>query len=462
MDFGGVDNTGVATCTAGLQAAIDWVSKNSNTKNILYFPNGTYKTGQLILKSNITIYFQDGVLIKGTENYLDYPVVHTLGNMDGAYRAFFETVPGAANIVIKGRGVIDPRGWKMWGSESAPSSTVKTFDFYKASHVVEQDIVIKNTDSWHHYVALSDNVSLTNVKCISPGHHWTDGFDFGCSRNCTVGDSLVYNKDDCTSNGSDQIDKEGRTQYNLTFNNNVLYTNFGTGLRISPCIDSDIYNVYCTNNYVVRCTHGVSSDTYQGYNSFGHAYNWYFTGNYFEITESDDIAFNLTQSTDGSRYNIFFDGDFFNSFGSKNSLITGYNPTASFDNCGFNNLWIANNNRNSALDAHITTNAFATNINFTQTSLGAATVSSVTKVSGIQDISAAGAADWFIANVDEKEMASSASISLLGTLNVSDIAGSPQFSYKDGAVNAGSQTSASGYTYGDFWQSIFLLKRGVE
>jgi hypothetical protein len=47
LDFRGVDHSGQSNSTAGIQAAIDWVSEHHQEKSILYFPDGVYRTGTL-------------------------------------------------------------------------------------------------------------------------------------------------------------------------------------------------------------------------------------------------------------------------------------------------------------------------------------------------------------------------------------------------------------------------------
>lgn len=67
LDFTGVDPTGVADSTTGLQAAITATRLQSGDQRILLWRKGTYKvTTGLILGSNQTIVFEQGVVINFT------------------------------------------------------------------------------------------------------------------------------------------------------------------------------------------------------------------------------------------------------------------------------------------------------------------------------------------------------------------------------------------------------------
>ena len=65
-----VDNTGATIETTKIQAAINAAS--GATQNILYFPPGRYKTGELSMKSNMTLYLAAGSILDGSTKTSDY------------------------------------------------------------------------------------------------------------------------------------------------------------------------------------------------------------------------------------------------------------------------------------------------------------------------------------------------------------------------------------------------------
>lgn len=60
----GVDTTGVITETAKIQQAINEVS---DKKAVLYFPKGNYRTGELYMRSNMTVWLDEQALISGRD-----------------------------------------------------------------------------------------------------------------------------------------------------------------------------------------------------------------------------------------------------------------------------------------------------------------------------------------------------------------------------------------------------------
>ncbi|HYD83671.1 MAG TPA: hypothetical protein VEA63_06450, partial [Opitutus sp.] len=58
------------TQTEALQRAIDQVAE---TRGVLHVPPGIYRTGRLLLRSNLSLYLAPGAIIKGTGKLADYP-----------------------------------------------------------------------------------------------------------------------------------------------------------------------------------------------------------------------------------------------------------------------------------------------------------------------------------------------------------------------------------------------------
>jgi len=85
--------------TAKIQRAIDDVAAK---KGVLYVPPGLYQSGELRMKSNLTLYLAAGAVVKGTAKVSDYP------------RSRFGTqlihLLDCENVRIMGRGTIDGRG----------------------------------------------------------------------------------------------------------------------------------------------------------------------------------------------------------------------------------------------------------------------------------------------------------------------------------------------------------------
>ena len=85
--------------TSKIQRAIDDVAAK---KGILYVPPGVYQSGELKIKSNLTLYLAAGAVIKGTAKISDYP--------RGRFGTQLIHLLDCENVRIAGRGAIDGRG----------------------------------------------------------------------------------------------------------------------------------------------------------------------------------------------------------------------------------------------------------------------------------------------------------------------------------------------------------------
>ena len=123
VDFGAkdtgriIDYTGredeIKANTQAIQSAIDACTEGGK----VVIPAGTYTSGSLWLKSNITIELQKGAVLSGSTNASDYEQNYLLRNYStdrrtwGLLNAYTED-GSISNIRIVGEGTIDGNGWK--------------------------------------------------------------------------------------------------------------------------------------------------------------------------------------------------------------------------------------------------------------------------------------------------------------------------------------------------------------
>ncbi|MBN2222036.1 MAG: hypothetical protein JW708_07455, partial [Vallitaleaceae bacterium] len=71
QDYGAL-NDGKTTCTSSIQNAID----DCREGEVVYLPSGVYISGALFLHSNMTLRFEEGACLKGSENLQEYPLMN--------------------------------------------------------------------------------------------------------------------------------------------------------------------------------------------------------------------------------------------------------------------------------------------------------------------------------------------------------------------------------------------------
>jgi len=221
-----VDNTGGTVVTSKVQSAINAAS--GATQNILYFPPGRYKVGELSLKSNMTLYLAAGAMLDGSTSTSDYAAAGPAVESTTHGLIHFNNVSNA-NLI--GRGVIDAEGTTITaGSNDTPSFKINAVRVDKSSKVLIDGVLVRDSVFWNTLVYTSDQITLQNYKVINrrpttTTYNQTDGVDFDASTNCTLSNAFLYTGDD---NMSPKAEQEGGIDTkNITFQHVVAYSNSG-------------------------------------------------------------------------------------------------------------------------------------------------------------------------------------------------------------------------------------------
>ena len=110
----GAKANGKTLNTKLINSTIDRLNRGGG--GTLFFPAGTYLTGSIHLKSNITLELEAGATLLFSDNFDDYlPFVEVRheGVMMKSFQPLIYAVD-AENITIKGEGTLDGQGKKWW------------------------------------------------------------------------------------------------------------------------------------------------------------------------------------------------------------------------------------------------------------------------------------------------------------------------------------------------------------
>ena len=205
--------------TAALQRAIDACS----AEDAVYIPAGIYLTGALRLHSNMELYLDEGAILQGTAEIVDYqPRIPSrfegtemrcyssllnLGTLDHA------AGPNCENVVIRGKGTIASGGREL--AEKIIADEQEHLKDYLAEHaalvaecenertipgrvrprlinmsncrnVWVHGLTLKNGASWNQHMIYSDNITTDHCRFVSEGVWNGDGWDPDSSTNCTL------------------------------------------------------------------------------------------------------------------------------------------------------------------------------------------------------------------------------------------------------------------------------------
>lgn len=212
MDYN-VDNKGGALATKTIQTAINDAS--GSAKNILYFPPGKYLTGELFLKSNMTMYLAGGAVLYGSNNTADFNSGSGGMNTEGMQHALVR-IMNCKNTKLLGRGVLEGNG-KYIRSKGLNASVLKMDE---SSNILVDGVFARNSSYWNTLPYRSDSVTIRNYKVIncrptSTSYNNTDGVDFDECTNSSLYNAFLYTGDDNMAVKNEFLTWNGKTTMNI-------------------------------------------------------------------------------------------------------------------------------------------------------------------------------------------------------------------------------------------------------
>jgi hypothetical protein len=206
----GAKGNGEALDTAAIQKAID--AANTAGGGVVYFPSGSFLSGTITLKSNVTLYLSPGAVLLGSKRIEDYNPKHLI------------YAKGVSNVALEGGGAIDGQGDSFFDKDlkplPRPSPLIEIWD----SHGFRiQDLTIRKAPAWTIHSKNCDDVKirgvslLNNLRAIN-----TDGIDIDSSRNVLISDSHIEAGDDCIVLKTTERGGAAGPTENVTVTNSVL------------------------------------------------------------------------------------------------------------------------------------------------------------------------------------------------------------------------------------------------
>ena len=221
-DYGFVgDSTKVITNI--IQKAIDDCSKKGG--GIVTFKAGVYLTGSVFVKSNVHLKIDKNVLVKGSQNFDDYPEIDTrIAGIEMKWPAALINIISQKNAAVTGDGKINAQGkfcWdKYWAMrrEYEPkglrwvvdydAKRVRTFLVQSSLDITLKGLTFANAGFWTVQLLYSDHVTVDGITIRNneDGHGpSTDGVDIDSSSWILVENSDIDCNDDdfCLKAGRD-------------------------------------------------------------------------------------------------------------------------------------------------------------------------------------------------------------------------------------------------------------------
>lgn len=285
----GAEADGSALVTKVIQQAIDEAADAGG--GVVYFPAGTYLTGAIHLKSNITLHLDAGAVLKFSDNPDDYlPFVEM--RWEGTVMNSFSPLIYANevdNISIEGRGLLDGQGLNWWKAEfdirdrfaereeldsldryqrmwvdANPDFEVSDyykgtirrkffrppfFQAFRSTNIRISGVKFINSPFWTVNPAFCQNVTIDGITIENPPSPNTDGINPTSCKDVRISNCHLSVGDDCITIKSGR-DADGRKWNvpceNITITNCTMLSGHG-GVVIGSEMSGSVRKVTISN-----------------------------------------------------------------------------------------------------------------------------------------------------------------------------------------------------------------------
>lgn len=241
IDYGAVPD-GTTLNTRAIQRAIDRCAPGGT----VYIPKGCFVSGALFLKSNMTLFLEEGARLLGSGDIRDYPLIGCpYEGLDQLCYASLINTGGAPheNITIEGPGVIDANGVALFHGEMEENrgKRGRALCIRNTRNVTLRNITIRQSPAWCLHLVYCTDVLIEEIrihtKYDEEGNKYDifncDGIDIDSCKNVRIADSMISSQDDCIAVKSGR-NEEGRRvgipSENITVENCLFKSGFGVAI----------------------------------------------------------------------------------------------------------------------------------------------------------------------------------------------------------------------------------------
>ncbi len=286
VDYGAISNC-LTLNTDAINAAIDACSTAGG--GIVYFPPGTYLSGSIHMKSNVTIKLDDSAVLRGTRNMTKYDPreenpndIYQWGSSQSYFHRSLIWGENLTNVGFVGPGTIDgndafepwgeiinrapppPLSWiistLMWQSDPlAFQRGAKPISLKSCENVLIKDISIRHAPDESIFLADCIDVLIDRYRAQDVR---VDGIDPVCCRNLTINHCEIKSLDDSIAIKSSYLLGFKCDSENITIKNSLL-SHFINGLKIGTESVGDFrniryYNCIIHNSAILPSYAGIS------------------------------------------------------------------------------------------------------------------------------------------------------------------------------------------------------------
>ena len=300
----GAKADGKTVNTIAIQTAIDAAFKNKGGQVI--FPKGRFLSGSIVMKSNVSLYFEEEAVMMGSTNPKDYLNMAFEGRpvspkTDDNSQMALILANKANNIAIKGKGTIDGQGLQLALTidslhhagvaidpkyslrRNRPNETMrpKLFRFSQCDTVLIEGLKVGEASCWGLSFELCSNLVLDKLTIVNRSYWNNDGIDITDCKNVKVVNCDINAADDgiclksyypgycndsiyianCTIRSSASAIKFGTASFggfkNVTIKDIKVYDTFRSAIAIESVDGAIIENIDVSNINAVNTGNAI-------------------------------------------------------------------------------------------------------------------------------------------------------------------------------------------------------------
>lgn len=219
-DYGAAGD-GVQLDTRAIQSAIDDCAKLGGT---VIFPPGSYLSGTIFLKSNVTLQLLAGATLLGSTHISDYPAMRPDYRFYGDDFSQFSLIYGEnlEHIALVGQGTIDGQGsaFKVTTKKKPDRYLNRPYVIWlvQCKNILVENLHLKNSARWMQHYLACDDLTIRGIQVVNHCNQNNDMIDIDGCHNVIVSDCFGDTDDDALTLKS----TSGRFCENITITNCVL------------------------------------------------------------------------------------------------------------------------------------------------------------------------------------------------------------------------------------------------
>ncbi|MDE6582417.1 MAG: hypothetical protein K2K47_07820, partial [Duncaniella sp.] len=163
-------------------------------------PAGSYKTGCIFLRGNVTLHLENGATLYGSTDINDYIPVTTDYVSLRTHTPTIQLIyaDNADNVAITGEGTIDGRGKAFpklsWNDEGITRPHL--LRMIRCRDVKVEGVTLKNSGCWMQHYLACDRVKISGITVINRNNYNNDALDLDGCHDVTVSDMIADSDDD--------------------------------------------------------------------------------------------------------------------------------------------------------------------------------------------------------------------------------------------------------------------------